>query len=43
MCYMSFGNIIDNGIFGLFYGILLSYMDGILLICMFAVLIIVFN
>lgn len=43
MCYMSFGNIIDNGIFGLFYGILLSYMDGILLICMFVVLIIVFN
>lgn len=40
---MSFGNIIDNGIFGLFYGISSSYMDGILSIRTFAVLIIAFN
>ncbi|XJL69121.1 LPS biosynthesis-modulating metalloenzyme YejM [Escherichia coli] len=28
--HMSFGNTTDNGIFGLFYGISPSYMDGIL-------------
>ncbi|EJU0490118.1 cardiolipin transport protein PbgA [Escherichia coli] len=29
-CHMSSGNTTDNGIFGLFYGISPSYMDGIL-------------
>ncbi len=28
--HMSSGNTTDNGIFGLFYGISPSYMDGIL-------------
>lgn len=41
--YMSLGNIVDSGLFGLFYGILSGYMDGVFLVCIFVVLIIVFN
>ncbi|XJF25562.1 LPS biosynthesis-modulating metalloenzyme YejM [Escherichia coli] len=41
--HMSSGNTTDNGIFGLFYGISPSYMDGILSTCTPAALITALN